>query len=562
MLFSAVNNHVWSAVECVLTPSPSKRGEHQIGALNLLYAGLITPIALFTGYSAALEAVVVKVCTVAYRYFYPLPLKNNFEDVTADPRHWSRYGDIAKNLEEEPLGQGNSAFQYGVATCTYQDSGSFHCPDSQWVEWETKVIENPADRSGKSANVFEHYKTEHGREEIIKRLIKLGVTSYRFSVEWSHLQSEKEGLINAENLQVYIDLCKKLRDRGITPLVTLHHFSEPTWFHQMGSFELFDNTPHFVNFGEAIVDALSVEYNGKPLVDEFCTINEPNIEAFSRYVFGSFSASPPPQANGATSWVGKVFEIFSRYVLKKLTPGTILDFNRAGNFLHGALHAHSQLYNKVKEKHPNAKVGIVHQYLRFTPTIGLFYPITKYLTQLINDVTLRYFQTGVFRLKMPFCHIESKDTKPTTDFAALQYYVRPKVISFGEEKTLMPFPEDPEGLYQAILDVHSHFQTDVWITENGISTHSDEQRRRYTTRALFAAKEAAKVIGPEKLLRYFYWCTFRNLEWNMGMNSQHFGAYDLLSNGEIAEEPKEGMDTFIKTAQAFNTWKATTLKSG
>ncbi len=579
-MIDALNEVIWSEIESALTPHATKGGTDQIGVVNLIHAGILTPFAIATGTLSAIQASVVKTCSIAYHFFQPAAFSGKFEDVVNDSRHWAHYGDInaiAAELEKHPLGEGNPDFQYGTATCTYQDSGSVNCPDSQWAAWETQKIANPADRSGKSANLFGLYKTELGRKEITDRLHKLGVTTYRFSVEWSHLQPQKDGPIDMKNLKVYVDLCKHLRDEGIEPLVTLLHFSEPGWFHER-SFEDEENSKYFVAFVDAIIDELIVPYKGKPLVDQFCTINEPGIEAFSRYVMGSFSASPAGPNSAATSTVGKVFELFSRYVLKKLTPGTVLDFNRAGNFLRGALLAHSEVYALIKKRNPDLQVGIVHQYLRFIPTCGLFHPIAKYFTQLINEATLHYFKTGEFRLKMPFCHIESTHPIPVTDFGAIQYYVRvpmasifdeimalmpeyirSRVVSWGlsNERTLMPFHEDPEGLYTAVVDAFKHFNKPIWITENGISTHSDEQRRRYMTRALFAAKQAAEVIGRENLARYYNWCFVRNLEWNMGMNAQDFGAYELLPTGEIAKDPKKGMDTFIKIAQAFNYWKET-----
>ncbi|MGH2639936.1 MAG: family 1 glycosylhydrolase, partial [Rhabdochlamydiaceae bacterium] len=348
-------------------------------------------------------------------------------------------------------------------------SGSTNCPDSQWPAWEIQKIANPADRSGKSANLFGLYKTPEERRSLINRLQRLEVTTYRFSVEWSHLQPQKDSPINKENLQVYVDLCKQLRDAGIHPSVTLHHFSEPLWFHQMGSFEKEENIDCFVEFAEAVFTALTVSYQGQPLVEQFYTINEPAIEAFSRYVMGSFSCSPAdPQARGATL-VGKIFELFARHVLGRLTTGTILNFNRAGHFLRGALRAHSKVYERLKSKNDLVQIGIVHQYLQFIPARPLLVPVTKYFTHLINKTSLHYFKTGEFNLKMPFCHIASKDPIPKTDFVGLQYYVRPVIgltgsTGYHEPMTLMPFREDPEGLYEAITETYSHVNKPIVIT--------------------------------------------------------------------------------------------------
>lgn len=437
---------------------------------------------------------------------------------------------------------------FGVATCTYQDSGSKNCPNSQWVNWEEKVIKNPADRSGKSADLFGMYKTPEGRREVIDRLAQLGVTTYRFSVEWSHIEPQKDKLVG-ENIQVYVDLCKDLRQAGIEPLVTLHHFSEPKWFHEAGSFENEENIQYFTRFAEKMVEVLGDS------VQKYCTINEPAIEAMSRYVRGAFPSGPAVDQTPPNSLIGRVFAL-SRFILSYFVPGCLLNFNRAGNFLHGALKAHTAAYKAMKEKNPNLEVGIVHQYLKFIPTNLLLAPVTTYLTHLINDVVLNYFKTnGHFKFNMPFCHIEARDAKPETDFVGLQYYARPIIGlmgptgAHGAAKTLMPFYEDPEGLYEAIVDTYDHFNKPIIITENGISTKDDEQRARYTRRALYAMYQAADKIGSQNLRGYYYWCLVRNLEWDMGMNPQDFGTYALNEDGSIATEPKQGMALFTRVAQ-------------
>ena len=185
----------------------------------------------------------------------------------------------------------------GMSTCTYQDSGSFHCKDSQWVNWEEQCI-TKGNRSYKSGSLFELYKSETGCMEIVKRLKLAGADSYRFSFEWSHFEPIA-GEFHEEILVVYKNLCRFLRDHGIKPMITLHHFSEP--------------------------------------------INEPAIEAFSRYIRGAFS------------------------------PGLIFRIQRAGYFLKGALQAHTIAHDKLKKISPSVQIGITHQYLRFIPSNPLLF---------------------------------------------------------------------------------------------------------------------------------------------------------------------------------------------
>lgn len=438
--------------------------------------------------------------------------RDDFSSVVKDAREWKKLGDLESQIK---LGHKNPNFLFGVATCTYQDSGAKHCPDSQWARWEMeKVPEN--NRSGQSANFFELYKTPEGLQEITNKLKALGVNSYRFSLEWSHIEP-REGEWNDVNFQVYVNLCQHLRDNGIIPMVTLHHFSEPVWFHDKGSFEKEENIQAFLNFAEKAFLRLTQLYGGKPLVEHFCTINEPAIEAFSRFVRGAFS------------------------------PGVHFNFKRAADFLKGALKAHCLAYEILKKQAPESvKIGIVHQYLKFVHTNPLIFPVTTYLTRLINDVSLQFFATGKFEFKMPFVNVADETMPvPKTDFVGLQYYTRPVIGMLGPTgyhapMTQMPFCEDPEGLYEAIIETHKAYKAPVIVTENGISTHDEVQRSRYLSRALYTADRAADHIGSENFLGYYLWCFSDNFEWDMGMEPQAFGAYTL--GGEL----KEGAKTYTR----------------
>jgi beta-glucosidase len=197
----------------------------------------------------------------------------------------------------------------------------------------------------------------------------------------------------------------------------------------------------------------------------------------------------------------------------------------------------------------------VHQYLRFIPTTVVVGSGIQYLTLLTNEVSLKYFKTGKFELKVPFlCNIAEEGPRPKFDFIGVQYYARPVIgltgpTSYHEPMTQMPFREDPEGIKEAIVETHKATGKPVIVTENGISTHDPVQRNRYMLRALYATREAAKVIGEENFWGYFVWSFGDNLEWDMGMKPQAFGLYALTEKG-LALDPKPGTETLQKVAEA------------
>jgi len=126
---------------------------------------------------------------------------NEFSQVLKDSSLWKNFDAL---IHTELLGKDNPDFLFGVATSTYQDSGAVHCPNSHWCHWEKKhlPLEN---QSRASANFFELYK--NNPLEIIKRLQLLEINTYRFSVEWSHIEPEC-GKFHEENLKVYINFVR------------------------------------------------------------------------------------------------------------------------------------------------------------------------------------------------------------------------------------------------------------------------------------------------------------------------------------------------------------------
>ncbi len=524
----ACNNAVWSALEhCLVPPSASTTWYYSTLLKKSLGAVCLFPLGVITGGLVGVQ----KVCSFAASFFRSPAIvdpKKDFQAVVDDSRLWSQIGtdaEIANELIENLRGLPEPEIE-GVGTATFQDS-PVSCPASQWAGWQIQKIPL-ADRPGPNSDLFKLYKTPEGRREVIARLKQLHVTNFRFSIEWSHLVPN-EGAWREYNMQYYIDLCKDLRDARIDPIVTLLHFSEPTWFHDKGSFDKEENIQYFADFADTAFTRLTQDYKGKPLVEWFCTINEPAIDAFSRYVLGSFS------------------------------PGFHMRFARAGNFLKNLLKAHTVVYNRLKRvSPPTVKVGIIHQYLRMRPTNFLLIPVTRYLNRLINEVPMYFFWSGgKFDFKVPFsCNIEEHCTPPQTDFVGTQYYSRPFIgltgpTSYGEPMTKMPMHEDPAGIYEAITETHQAFNAPVLITETGISTEDDVQRSRFMLRTRYAIREAAYDLGIENVLGVSWWCFGDNMELERGM-TQPFGLFSLTEKG-LASMPKPGTRASIRVAK---TWRA------
>ena len=116
--------------------------------------------------------------------------------------------------------------QFGAATASHQvEGGDVH---SDW--WRFEREPGRVQCFGEFPNIVQDRKSDHWDQfpGDIQRLRELGLSTYRFSVDWSRVEPE-EGRFDREALARYADMCRMMRENGIRPLVTLFHWSSPDW---------------------------------------------------------------------------------------------------------------------------------------------------------------------------------------------------------------------------------------------------------------------------------------------------------------------------------------------
>ena len=89
---------------------------------------------------------------------------------------------------------------------------------------------------------------------------------------------------------------------------------------------------------------------------------------------------------------------------------------------------------------------------------------------------------------------------------------------FQGKKSLsdLGWPITPEGVHKAVSLIHSYVpNTEIWITENGISTQNEENRIKF----LYSHLEECKKNTFIK--RYYYWTLIDCFEWDY--SNTYFG---------------------------------------
>jgi len=161
-------------------------------------------------------------------------------------------------------------FYWGAATASYQVEGGIEHND-----WAQAAREGRVPPCGRACDHYNRYAVDFDIAQ------ELGHTAHRFSVEWARIEPE-EGVFNAEAILHYRAVLKALKDRNITPFVTIWHFTLPLWFSESGSFERDDAPEIFARYAAYVVEELG------DLCDHFSTMNEPNVFGSNGWLRGSW----------------------------------------------------------------------------------------------------------------------------------------------------------------------------------------------------------------------------------------------------------------------------------
>ena len=105
----------------------------------------------------------------------------------------------------------------------------------------------------------------------------LGANVYRMGIEWSRLEPS-EGAWDAAAAARYREMFAALRAAHIAPMVTLYHFTLPTWVAARGGWEWAGAPAALAAFAGRAGAAFG------DLVDWWCTINEPNVLVAKSYL--------------------------------------------------------------------------------------------------------------------------------------------------------------------------------------------------------------------------------------------------------------------------------------
>ena len=152
------------------------------------------------------------------------------------------------------------SFLFGAGGAGHQIEGdNIH---SQFNQWERENRPNFPVKSGKACNHWEMYK------EDIDMMADLKFQIYRMSIEWSRIEPEN-GVHDEAALARYLDMLERLNNRGIKVSLTLHHWSHPNWFEELGGFGKRENISFFLRHLDYLLPKVKDYIHSYNVLNEF-----------------------------------------------------------------------------------------------------------------------------------------------------------------------------------------------------------------------------------------------------------------------------------------------------
>lgn len=368
----------------------------------------------------------------------------------------------------------------GVATAATQIEGGEVA--SNWNDWyhQGRILDH-----SDPANANDHY---HRVEEDIALLKSLHIKVYRMGVEWARIEPEP-GIFDQAVLEHYREEILLLKKHNIDPLLTLYHFSHPVWFAQMGGFLHPDALSIFARYTQQVLDCLG------DIVDEYITINEPNVYATQCYFFNLW---PPGE---------------------KSLSKTIKVTNVLCN-------AHIQTYKQIHcmLSDRQVKVSFAHHMRVFEPEN----PKNPWHLA-CTEIMRRFFQDGITqacflgKFTLPLKNTEHYEEGEYIDFIAINYYTRTTVTGLHDKARDGSYKNDlgweiyPQGIVEVAENLYQVLSKPIYITENGTCDNLDCFRSRYIYDHLKAI-----TLSDLPFVRYYHWSFLDNFEWIEG-ESARFG---------------------------------------
>ncbi|KJC64230.1 beta-glucosidase [Agreia bicolorata] len=402
-------------------------------------------------------------------------------------------------------------FLWGASTSPHQVEGNNL--NSDWWAQE-QAFPQLFERSGDALDSYHRY------AEDMKLLADAGLNAYRFGIEWARIEPV-EGHISRAELAHYRRMIDAALEAGLTPVVTIQHFTVPAWFKRAGGWLAPEAIDRFRSFVAASTEILAD-------VPYIITINEPNVLALMSL------REPMMRAIEDGTFDQNAAAADHSEALARVVPPLAI-----GDRL---IEAHAAA-REILRASVSGKVGwsVAGQAFQSTPGNEDRFAEIKYVWE------------------DKFLEASRED-----DFIGVQAYTSQLIDAVG----IVPHVEDPANTLNGwayrpdALGIAVRNAADVTggipalITENGIATADDERRIAYTSEALAHLAEA--MAEGIDVRGYLHWSALDNYEWGdwestfglIAVDRTTFARHPKPSLGWLGRVARRGVPTSESLAAA------------
>lgn len=372
-----------------------------------------------------------------------------------------------------------AGFLWGTATAAHQVEGG--CTNNDVWLYEHVPGTMYAESSGDGCDHFTRYRDD------IALLAELGLTSYRFSLEWSRIEPA-EGEFSAVAIEHYRDMLRACHEHGLTPIVTYHHFTSPVWLLAKGGWESEETPALFARFARRITEELG------DLFDVACTMNEPNLADLLALM--GLAQTQREDRRSVPTWVatGEAIGLDAADVAGFQLSATPEAFAVK-------LAAHRAARDAIKEVEPGMRVGWTLANTDFHAAPGG----EDAAAAAREHVNLRYLRA---------CEGD--------DFVGIQTYNR---TVLGSDSRPVPAPEGaavtstgeeiwPQAIGATVREAWETTGLPILVSENGLNTEDDAQRIDFLRVAI--AEVGSAIADGADVFGYMCWSAMDNFEWIFG----------------------------------------------
>ncbi len=415
-------------------------------------------------------------------------------------------------------------FVWGVASAAYQIEGAVADEGRGPSIWDTFSHRPGRVANGDTGDVAcDHY---HRWKEDLDLLVELGIPSYRFSVSWSRVLPDGRTR-NQAGIDFYRRLAEGLRERGITPLMTLYHWDLPEALDEGGTRGWLerDTADRFAELALAMGEAVG------DLVPTVSTLNEPMCSAFLGYATGEHA---PGLTENALAY--------------RAAHHLNLAHGRGVAALRSVLPAQAQVSLTVNPQHiepasshPGDIAAARHadavaNRIFLDPVLRGSYPAdllagTAHLTDwsFVRDGDLAEISAPIDVLGVNFYNPSrvaavAEGARPDRTWVGTD---RARGVDIPGPATIMGWPIVPSALGALLVRLHEDYGLPMMVTENGCAGQDrvgadgrvhDDFRIDYV-RGHLAAIADALATGAD-VRGYYLWTLLDNFEWAWGYDKR------------------------------------------